>query len=230
GQEVVERVAEGTYDLVLMDCMMPEMDGYEATSLIRAGEAEAGSGSRLPIVALTANAMEGDRDRCLAAGMDDYVAKPLDPGSLLAKVREWVLAADEPQEARDDPAGTPPPEPDDSPLDLGQVMSWLDGDAALLARLAEAFLEQSPQQFSQIRQAARSGDAQVLERAAHTLKGSAANFGAEALRQAAYDLEQRGRAGDLDAAEQLLDALEIELRKVEQALQPLCEEAGPCES
>jgi CheY-like chemotaxis protein len=226
GREVVERVASGAYDLVLMDCMMPEMDGYEATAVIRAGEAEAGGAARLPVVALTANAMEGDRERCLAAGMDDYVAKPLDPRSLLEKVGEWVLAADERQGAAPEPAAEPAPGPHDAVLDLEQAMSWLDGDSELLARLAGAFLEQSPQQLTEIRQAARSGDAEVLERAAHTLKGSAASFGAEPLRQAAYDVEQAGRGGNLDAVEQLLDTLEAELRKVEQALQALCEEAA----
>ena len=219
GREVVERVTEGRYDLVLMDCMMPEMDGYEATSVIRAREAERGDGVRLPIVALTANAMKGDRERCLAAGMDDYVAKPLNPQNLLAKVGEWALGGDE--EHDPETASTASDAPADAVLDLEAALSWLGGDADLLARIAGAFLEQSPEQLAEIRGAVRSGEAQVLERAAHSLKGSAANFGAELLRQAAYDVEQAGRAGDLDAIDQLLDRLETELDKATQAIQAL---------
>jgi len=226
GREVVERVSDGRYDLVLMDCMMPEVDGYEATAAIRAREAKRADGVRLPIVALTANAMKGDRERCIVAGMDDYVAKPLNPHGLLSKVGEWILAVYEDEEDSSETAAAPADAPADDVLDLGAALSWLNDDTELLARVAGAFLQQSPEQMAEIREAARSSDAETLERAAHGLKGSAANFGAEPLRQAAYDVEQAGRAGLLDAIGQLLGTLEAELGRATEAIQALCTGEG----
>ncbi len=214
GRGAVQAALSGAYDLILMDCMMPEMDGYEATRAIRAGEAgrpPIGRAARIPIVALTANAMKGDRERCLAAGMDDYLAKPIDPADLVRMLAKWMpgqvttgLLA----------SGMPPgPTPIDGPVLLRRCM----GRRELAARLIAKLVGQGERDLEAAVQAVQRGDAAALTIAAHRLKGAAANVAAGGLQRVAADLESLGRAGNLTGASPLLERLRAEFARLQSA-------------
>lgn len=185
GQEALEALERVAYDCVFMDCQMPEMDGYEATGWIRRREHEAGGTRRIPILAMTANAMQGDRERCLAAGMDDYVSKPVRTEELLRTLSKWVQSS----RAQEGPAGTVhPPEatpaayPSASALDAVAFAElqelFADQDPRMLHELLEQFLQDTAVRLDTLRTAAVAGDAETLVQTAHTLKSSSANIGA----------------------------------------------------
>ena len=190
GRAAVEQVAaqasassaEPPFDVVLMDVQMPEMDGIEATAAIRRAEAQ--TGGHVPIIAMTAHAMKGDRDRFLAAGMDGYVAKPVRPHELYAAVEGSGPNAE---------AGLPAPV--DVSFEWDAALENVGGDEAMLRELAEMFFAECPKLMQQIREHIASADSPELRRAAHTLKGSAHVFGAAAAAEAAHRLEEIGREG-----------------------------------
>jgi signal transduction histidine kinase/CheY-like chemotaxis protein len=192
GREAVDAVARAKFDVVLMDVQMPEMGGFEATAAIRA--AERGTGTRLPIVAMTAHAMKGDRERCLAAGMDDYLTKPLDSKRLCETVERIVGAH-----------GAAPAEASDEHLAAGAisdvVLARVGGDRQLLAEISRLFLDDAPRHLERIRSALDARDGEALRRAAHGLKGAAANFDAEGVVDAARALEEMGRKAAFDRPE-----------------------------
>ena len=158
------------FDAVLMDVQMPEMDGFEATAAIRARESA--TGAHTPIVAMTAHALKGDRERCLDAGMDAYVSKPLRPRELFEVLASVVPTAG-------DAGGTPAePEPSPDSFDIAVAMERVDGDLELMKELAGLFLGECPQRMAEVRQAIDRKDGPGLQRAAHYLKGSVGNFGA----------------------------------------------------
>ncbi|MFC6286434.1 response regulator [Nocardioides sp. GCM10027113] len=205
GQAAVEVLAgPHEYDAVLMDCRMPRMDGFDATRQIRSDEAGA---ARVPIIAMTASALEGEQDRCLAVGMDDFLTKPVDPERLLRVVRRWVGGASATPEATTEEAAV---------IDRDR-MRMLDGlrrqGSSLFERASDNFLSQAGEAMAEVREAARSADPIALSNAAHRLKGSATNLGLPALGLAANALEEvglGGRDGDVPA---LLAALEHELAR-----------------
>ena len=211
GQEAVEAAARQSFDVVLMDVQMPVMDGFEATARIR--RADELVGRRTPIVALTAHAMKGDRERCLAAGMDNYLSKPIQ-ASELARVLATV--------ASDAPAA--PPEEAEAyrsepgVFDLADALSRLEGDRELLRDVAGMFLSESQRLLQAVRAAVSASDARALQIAAHALKGSASTFSAGALVTAAWVLEQMGRKGDLSAADAALATLERETARFRHVL------------
>jgi PAS domain S-box-containing protein len=213
GREAVEAVRQQQFDAVLMDIEMPEMDGFEALAALRA--AEFGSGARLPVIAMTAHAMLGDRERCLAAGFNSYVPKPLDPRALLRAMEEFRGRA---PEIASSLAAAPA-------FDLAQALERVEGDEKLLREMAELFLDGCEKLMSDAREALRLGDAHQLERAAHTLKSSVGNFAALAARKAAEDLESLARQGDLARVEPAWNRLEDELQRLQRALADLGEEA-----
>jgi signal transduction histidine kinase/CheY-like chemotaxis protein/HPt (histidine-containing phosphotransfer) domain-containing protein len=188
GCEAIDAVKAHRFDVALMDVQMPEMGGFEATGAIRA--LEQGNGSRLPIIAMTAHAMKGDRERCLAAGMDEYLTKPLDPRQLCALVEE--MAAGRPSAAYD-PANVPT-----VPV---QVLARVGGDRQLLAEISRLFVDDAPGHLQRIRHALDARDGESLRRAAHGLKGAAANFDAEGVVNAARTLEEIGRTSRFDGHE-----------------------------
>jgi PAS domain S-box-containing protein len=204
--------AAGPFDVVLMDVQMPEMDGLEATARIRA--AEAASGRHLPVIAMTAYAMKGDKERCLAAGMDGYVAKPVRPQELYAAL-DAVLPA-RPAAAPGPPA--PPTAPAASPVDWAAALEHLGGDPGLLRDLIGLFLAEYPEWLAQARRAAAAGDAAALKRAAHNLKGSMAHFGAHEAFEAARKLEIMGRDGILGGAVEACAELTRQLERVHPVL------------
>jgi signal transduction histidine kinase/CheY-like chemotaxis protein len=185
GSEAVEAIQRQPFDVVLMDVQMPEMGGFEATAAIRARERD--GATRVPIVAMTAHAMKGDRERCLAAGMDEYLTKPLDP-KLLCVLVERVAAG----RAAADVAYTPA---------IGvslQVLARVGGDRELLAEISRLFVEDAPRHLERIRAALDARDGDALRRAAHGLKGAAANFDAEGVVSASRTLEEIGRTQPFD--------------------------------
>jgi signal transduction histidine kinase/DNA-binding response OmpR family regulator len=186
GREAVEAMQRQSFDVVLMDVQMPEMGGFEATEAIRALERE--NGNRTPIVAMTAHAMKGDRERCLAAGMDQYLTKPLDPKQLCPVV-EAMAAGRAPAVADEKPAAA---------VSL-QVLARVGGDRELLAEISRLFVDDAPRHLDRIRRALDVRDGEALRRAAHGLKGAAANFDAEGVVAAARTLEEIGRTHEFDA-------------------------------
>ena len=183
GAEAVDAVARGGYDLVLMDCSMPVMDGFEATRLIRAS-----GHSGIPIVAMTADAMPADRERCLRDGMNDYIAKPVDMNQLRAVLARWLV------ETRN---GETDPEPE-AVFHAEPLLERLLGDRALAVVVLTGFLEDFPVQLNKLRERLKDGDAEGARAQAHLLKGAAATGGAAGLRDIALALEQAARAGHLD--------------------------------
>jgi CheY-like chemotaxis protein len=210
GQEAVEAVKREAFDLVLMDVQMPVMDGFEATQAIR--EYEKGLRKHTPIVAMTAHALLGDRDRCLAAGMDDYVSKPI--RSLeLARTLENV-ARERPYEAEEKPAEVKT----DGVMDLTPLLEGVGGDRSLLAEMLQIFLVDCEELWRQIRRAVSEGNGETLRSSAHTLKSMLGSVSASAACSIALELENMGRNGCLEGADQLLHSMDRELRKVKEEL------------
>jgi PAS domain S-box-containing protein len=220
GGEAVRAVQARRYAAVLMDCQMPEMDGYQATAKIRQIE---GATRHTPIIAMTAAAMEGDRETCLAAGMDDFITKPVRLEALAAVLRRWT-APSEAAEPQSGQAAAGPPDAGPDPLDQGQIAvlrSLDDGDGDVLAEIIEQFLSQTAEGREELLRVLGAGDAPALERAAHTLRGASANVGAKALAALCAEIEQHGRHGRLDGGAGLLDRFDTEFARVREALQSL---------
>jgi signal transduction histidine kinase/CheY-like chemotaxis protein len=191
GRDALAVLDREQVDVVLMDVQMPEMGGLEATAAIRTRER--GTDRHVPIVAMTAHAMKGDRERCLDAGMDEYLTKPLDSKLLCTTV-----------EAAAEPAGAHRPAAaadDAAPLAYDALLARLGGDAELLADISRLFIDEAPRHLREIRAAIDAGDAGALRAAAHGFKGAASNFDATDVVSAARALEEIGRTSDLTAAE-----------------------------
>jgi two-component system sensor histidine kinase/response regulator len=177
---------------------MPELDGLEATAALRAREQA--SGRHVPVVALTAHAMKGDEERCLAAGMDAYLAKPLQGEELLAAIARLVP---------------------DAAIDRARLLERVGGDTRALVEVARIFLGDAPRRLAEIRRALAAGDARALRGAAHTLKGAVSNFGAQAAVDAALELQKLGDANRLFEARAALERLEAAFGPVRRELRAL---------
>jgi len=217
GKEAIEKLEGERFDLVLMDVQMPEMDGLEATRQIR--NAEFGMGN-IPIVAMTAHAMKEDRERCLAAGMDDYLSKPVNAEELFTVIEKLAdtLRAKENKGEKMVPASK-----DNVPIakdifDLPKTLEVVDGDKDFFKEIVGLFLENLPDSIAQIREAIANSDSNALDKAAHSLKGSVGNFGAKRAFEAAYRLEIIGREGRLAETDAALSKLEKELKDLEAAM------------
>jgi PAS domain S-box-containing protein len=199
------------FDVVLMDVQMPEMNGLEATAAVRQHEA-ARSGRRVPIIALTAHAMQGDRERCLAAGMDAYLAKPIDVEELVSTVETCAESRTAPSIVESARAISP-----QTPIfDPVAALSHAGGDRRLLAEVVTFFREDYPAGLRRIAAAMKKGDAEALRLSAHALKGALATVGSPAGREAAFALEQMGRNDDLEEAPAALAALRQVITSLEQ--------------
>jgi light-regulated signal transduction histidine kinase (bacteriophytochrome)/DNA-binding response OmpR family regulator/HPt (histidine-containing phosphotransfer) domain-containing protein len=233
GRQALAVLESQTIDIVLMDVQMPEMDGFAATAAIR--QREKASGTHLPIVALTAHAMKGDRERCLSAGMDAYVSKPLRAEELIKVISGLVPIAIAPQPLaapaialRPTPAvslSNPP-----AVLDPAGILDRVEGDRKLLEEMIDLFLRQTQKLLPAIRSAGERGDGQALERAAHKLKSSLGNFGDHRASDAAQRLEILGRDGQFALAEKAIAELEQEVARLHAALNAFKEKGATCAS
>jgi CheY-like chemotaxis protein/HPt (histidine-containing phosphotransfer) domain-containing protein len=220
GRKALDALAQESFDLVLMDIQMPEMDGLETTAHVRRGEH--GVPRDIPIIAMTAHAMAGDREQCLRAGMDGYVTKPVRSRELLAAI-DRVLAS-----KGDSAAGRPAADPAQlqvasecqdgdgkgGPIDWSAALDAVQGDCALLAEIVDAFLEECPALIAEIHRAVAAADGAALRLAAHRLKGSMRYFGATRAYDQAFILETVGREGRLADAAAPLAVLEGDLTRL----------------
>ncbi|TVR64995.1 MAG: response regulator, partial [Candidatus Competibacteraceae bacterium] len=222
GQEAVEAVAKTHYDLILMDCQMPVMDGFAATAAIRRREREQGR-NPLPIIALTANVMKGFREQCLAAGMDEYLSKPFQPEQLEHLLHRWLPTSPTAAASRADPSPLPPAvDADQPPFDPGALdrirALQRPGAPDLVSKLIDLYLQSAPDWLGRLRDAVAAGDAEALRQAAHGLKSSSGNLGAQPLVALCKTLEERGRMRQLDDAPALLAAVETQYQQLREAL------------
>jgi len=219
GLEALKSIETVDFDVVLMDCQMPEMDGFEASTELRRREAETAS-RRLPIIGLTANAGAGSRENCLNAGMDDYVSKPFRRDVLLAALAKWTqsVPADRasPQKAE---VPTPAQDaPEAAPLDAEALQALRDlqrpGRPNVLTRVIDLFSLDAPRLVAAMLEAVASNDADALRHAAHTLKSTSANVGAVSLSTNCREIEQLARATEVVAARSRVDDAAKELDRV----------------
>jgi len=245
GLEAVEALSRNSYDLVFMDCQMPEMDGYRATRFIREREDAQRSEndrkiSRVPIIALTAHTLTGDREKCLSAGMDDYIPKPFKKDQLIAVVKKWLdgkkisrnatlvndpdknelsckpLKSDV-QTIQNNSTGTERLTSqciiDQNALDNIRALQE-EGQEDILNKVIKIFLDDSPERLIELRKAVDSGDAPSINRIAHTLKSSCANLGALRLSSLFREMEMMGRRNSILYASELLSQIGVEFKTV----------------
>ncbi|MCG2779270.1 MAG: response regulator [Desulfobacterales bacterium] len=231
GREAVEALVKESFDLILMDIQMPVMDGFEATARIRANEIELATRNsqpathHIPIVAMTAHAMKGDREKCLAAGMDDYVSKPIKAEKLFAVIEKWVDKSRDkrwkwkkmPTSRNNEPSAK-------DVFDLSSALETVDGDKGIFVEIAELFLDGLTESIAGIRDGIALNDSKAVEQAAHSLKGSVGNFGARRAYETAYRLEVLGRNGKLAESEDAISELQREFRDLEAAMKGVLSE------
>ena len=230
-QAVRARGDAGDYDAVLMDCQMPVMDGFAATAAIRREERELGRGRVLPIIAITANALQGDREACLAAGMDDYLSKPFTQQELAAVIGRWIALPLAATVHHDDEPPRLPPESVEviqrevinrAALDKIRMLSRERGDA-LVQKVIAAYVDDTPQQLRTLRDAIDGFDTGNVRSIAHTLKSSSANVGAEALAALCKAMEHLGRADTTEGADAIMTDMEHEFQAVRHSLNAMLE-------
>jgi CheY-like chemotaxis protein/HPt (histidine-containing phosphotransfer) domain-containing protein len=181
GAQALKMWQAGRYGLVITDCHMPHMDGYELARAIRSEEAASGTGNRIPIVACTANALQGEAEACLAAGMDDFLVKPVELSQLVQKLDQWL-----PIPADSAPGG----------IDHALLMTNCGGDAGMVAEVLAAFRRTCEEDSVGLRQAVAAGNAGDVTRFAHRMAGAARMVGANDFANACAEIDRAGRAGD----------------------------------
>jgi two-component system sensor histidine kinase/response regulator len=204
GKEALAANEAQQFDLIVMDGQMPELNGFEAAALIR--EREKKTGKHIPILAMTAHALKGDRERCLAAGMDAYISKPVRTKEFREVIASLVSKGKTPATLRSIPVEEPKPE-----FETDAVLARMSGDAQLLAEVIGLFQSDCPRMLSQMSEAIQRGEQRVLVRAAHTLRGSLDLFGLVSASRAALELESSGQKGDMGQAAAALSTLRKEV-------------------
>jgi PAS domain S-box-containing protein len=217
GRRAVTAISEDPYDLILMDVQMPEMDGFEATARIR--ELERQKGGHTPIIAMTAHAMKGDRERCLEAGMDDYVPKPISSEALLNAIRMLI-----PERAGPKKEKSPVIENAQPVFDKDALLKAFDNDWDFLKEVIDMFIADYPQMLKNIHNAIQIMDAPALQRTAHALKGMLGNFQVETAIKKAYDLEKMGTEENFEQAADIYTQLSTELDDIERQFSDLSRE------
>lgn len=214
GKEAVEILEKNSFDLILMDVHMPEMDGFEATKNIREKEKE--TDKHIPIIAMTALAMQGDRERCLEAGMDGYVSKPIRSKELFAAIYGLISASTNSGAASAETQAEQ--KMGDEIFNKEEALARVDGDMEFFKEVIGVYLENCPKQMSDIKDAVSKNDSHALERAAHSLKGSVGAFCAKPAFDAALKLEMMGRENNLTDAKNVYTVLEKEIERLKSAL------------
>ncbi len=238
GQEALQALMKVPYDVVLMDIQMPVMDGYVATHRIRELELKAQSeklnekdlencsasefqffarSGRIPIIAMTAHAMKGDREKCIAAGMDDYTPKPINPQELLEKIEKWVKIGRNDSKSDVEVSQErvlPETSQKTKPLDIEKALERAMGDKDFLKMLLEGFIQDLPDQIESLKVAISNMDAAAVAKQAHKIKGAASNLSADGISATAKLLEQIGQRESMDEADQMLEVLTTEGRRL----------------
>jgi CheY-like chemotaxis protein/HPt (histidine-containing phosphotransfer) domain-containing protein len=231
-KEAVNAFSKRRYDLILMACQMPGMDGYEATRRIRKLEGHAGSNGRVPIIALTADAMRGDKEKCLSAGMDDYLSKPFKVLQLQSMLRKWISSSELGAPTETAPSVTTgqsnPPDEDTYREDCVLNQAALDnlmildrpGEESVTAQLIHVFEGKTPDEIRTLHDSLEKGDLTTLHRVAHSLKSNGATFGANKFEALCRELEllTKERPDAHDTQERLISDIEKEYLCVEKAL------------
>ncbi len=217
GLRALEVIDRGGYDVILMDIQMPEMDGYQTTREIRRRE---GAERHSVIIAMTAHVMKGDRERCLEAGMDDYLAKPINPDEVFSVIGKWVGPGPGGRRgpagpATDAAAACGSGQGQESPVDMEDAMDRFDNERGFFLEMLEQFLKLLPDQVKEIADAIGSGDADTVQKTAHNIKGSAGTLSARRLHSIVLEMEEAGRAGDLGGMPSLLTELRSEIGRLE---------------
>jgi two-component system sensor histidine kinase/response regulator len=218
GREAVvawENAVTPGFDIVLMDIQMPEMDGMEATAVIR--DREKKSGKHIPILAMTAHAMRGDKERCLASGMDGYISKPIHPGGLFAEIERCLAIAERSS------AMTQNSHESREQIDRVSLLERVEGDQELLSEMIHIFQEEAPNLMKAMRDALQRGDMVVLERSAHSLKGAVGNLSAKATAAAALQLEKDAKNNDVESAKGSLVEVERTVKQLLPLLAEICQ-------
>jgi len=232
GREALEALDRKPYDLVFMDVMMPEMDGLEATRMIRKLEASGGSvnfNSHIIIIAMTAQAMQGDREKCLEAGMDDYLSKPIRPKDVRAVVERWIAQMAQSAPARSTAPTTPippatpaapvaPPEVEVLPVEMDRLLDLCGGSSESLRELLDLYFRQTTEQLAQLESAIRTNQTEVVRHVAHSCAGASATLGMVRLVPLLRELERQGKAGRLSGAEKLHADLAREFKRAQDFL------------
>jgi CheY-like chemotaxis protein/HPt (histidine-containing phosphotransfer) domain-containing protein len=209
GVEALQALRATDYDVALMDCEMPEMDGYEATRRIR----EPRTGTRnpgIPIVALTADAITGERDKCFQAGMTDYLSKPVEPRQLAEVLEKWLIPSSGGRESN--PPVGPPPATTEVIFNQEELLARLMGDRIVAGKVLAAFVSDAPRQLRTLKAMLEAGDAQGARLQAHTLRGATATVSAEALRTLCCEAQEAASAGNLHRALALVPRLEEQFK------------------
>ncbi len=240
GKDALTAFCNKQYDLILMDMQMPIMDGYDATREIRqienrrkleSGNHQGNQGHGIPIIAMTAHAMKGDREKCINAGVDDYLTKPLRRDSFLQVVAKWLEpgtdyfsesnSPDQTIHSDSEPVDVEKRVPtyqtkpfQESPMDFHRALSEFDGDKDFLLEVLNEFIKNIQNQLPKIKQAFVDGAAEVVEMEAHSIKGGAANLTADKLSKIAHELEKAGKSGDLTGHESLIPQLGLEIENI----------------
>ena len=229
GREAVDAHSAGTFDAILMDVQMPELNGYEATAAIRKREHDASTGVHVPIIAMTANAMKGDREKCLQAGMDAYIAKPIRSGELFKVIEDTVgkppsapVTAETPQ-ANETVDSEPANETDDTPLFDEPRFRESSGTEELMQELIVIFQEDMPAMLERVEAALKAGDMVALHEAAHALKGLVGNFFADSVFQIVTDFDNAARNDEAERAQSLYPEVDRLVRKLEEDLRAFSE-------
>ena len=210
GRLAIEALEKTAYDLVLMDVQMPNMSGHEATRHIR----QDSRWENLPIIAMTAHAMKGDKEKCFEAGMDGYLSKPVNPKELINTIEEFLQKKKESKSVSETIADSK--NSTETPLDVEQALERFGDDKEFLKEMIEEFLDYIPAQLEAIRKAVEEQNAEALQAEAHSMKGAAANLAAESVRQAAYDIEMMGREAKLGGIENAFSELSQQLERLRQ--------------
>ncbi len=222
GAEAIAALEHIPYDLVLMDVQMPEMNGYEATMHIRDLKSSV-LNHQIPIIAMTANAMDGDREKCLEAGMNDYVSKPVAPDALADTLDKWLPENREVshQNWKDStlPENHSTPHPSSLIFNKAGMLERMMGDKDLARTIMDGFLGDIPLQIHKLQQFLESGDAASVERQAHTIKGAAANVGGTALSELAFEIEKAGKTGDLSSIKERMQDLVAKFDQLRQEME-----------
>ncbi len=208
GRQAIGALEKTAYDIVLMDCMMPVLDGYSATRLIRSGETAA-LDPAIPIIAMTANAMQWDRERCIDSGMDDYLSKPFRMDDMKAVIEKWLAAA-----ALTLPATSSTAEISAAkPFDRASFLEELDGDRELFDHLLEIYVADTGDQIAGMKTGLREKDHSSVRAYAHTLKGASGTIGEKVIRQLALELERAAKVPDLSDAPKIIEMIEKEFER-----------------